>query len=123
MSRLVATALVTIVAFAGGSLVAMATDGQRAAAAASRDADEVSSGLLTHDADGYRYVYQLVTGREALYDLRTDSRRIRNLADTDADRTREMRRALESRLGVFSLESLRARHAGTIRTLRTLGYL
>ena len=111
------------VAFAVGSMAAVATDERRAADAASRDAEEVTSGLLTQDADGYRYVFQLVTGREALYELRTDPFRIRNLADTDPDRARAMRKSLESRLGVFTLDSLRWRHADTIRTLRTLGYL
>ncbi len=81
------------------------------------------SGAVTCDEDGWRYSYHLPTGAEGLFDLRTDPCQLHDLLRERPDVARRLRRGLESRLHVESLEALRAEHAETTRRLRSLGYL
>lgn len=79
--------------------------------------------LLTLEAHGYRYTYHIPTGGEGLFDRNSDPADLHNLlADRPAEAGR-MRREIERRLHVRSLESLRARCADSVERLRTLGYL
>jgi len=111
----------TIVAFAAGSTLAVVRAGEPRSTP--RAANPSDSGILTLDAEGYRYVYQAATGDEALYDLRADPHLLHDVISTHAPLATKMRAALELREHVESLDELRARHADTVRTLRSLGYL
>jgi hypothetical protein len=79
--------------------------------------------VLSYEGAGHRYTYHLVTGDESLYDVAADPRELRDLSRCRPELTRELRRALEARLHVDSIESLRAGKSDTIRRLRSLGYL
>jgi hypothetical protein len=108
-------AIAAVAAFAVGALAALVS----AEPAVAGRADSV----LTIDADGYRYTYQVVTGDESLFDLRADPHELHDLSRSRRALTLELRRALETKLHVDSLETLRTGKADTIRTLKSLGYL
>lgn len=93
-----------------------------ASGSASAD-DAVPSSVLVGDADGFRYEYHIPTGREGLYDADADPRRLVNVLPRHTETAAKCRRALEEKLQVPSLESLRARYADEIRRLHALGYL
>jgi hypothetical protein len=79
--------------------------------------------LLVETVGDYRYEFHVPTGREFLYDARSDERGLVNLIDDHADEAAACRRALETRLGPGALDAMRARYSDTIRRLRALGYL
>jgi hypothetical protein len=97
------------------------------AAAFARPAKETAAaaapGLYRYEADGFRYEYHAPTGGEGLYDLRSAGGVGDDVLDRHRDVAARCRRALERKLGVESLESLRAEYADTIRRLHALGYL
>ena len=111
-----AAAFAAAVAFAVGGLAAVVS-------AQPHDPAVPADGVLTYDAGGYRYTYHVVTGDESLFDLRADPRELHDLSRMQPSLARELRRALESKLDVDALGSLRGRAADKIRTLQSLGYL
>jgi hypothetical protein len=115
-SRLRWALALCLIALAAGTVVVAA--GCRDVAAC-----DAPPSVVSLEADGFRYEYHVPTATEAIYDLRADPQRIRNVAEENAARARRMRRALETRLEVASLEELRGEYADTIRRLRSLGYL
>jgi len=84
-------------------------------------AAEATPGLYCYEADGFRYEYHAPTGHEGLYDLRADS--VVDVLHNHAEVGARCRRALEKKLHVNSLESLRGEYDDTIRRLKALGYL
>jgi len=116
MHDLHTAALAAAAAFAVGCLAAAVSTPR------SQDAAP-TGGVVTYDAAGYRYSYQVVTGAESLFDLSTDPRELHDLSRSRPLLTRELRRALETKLRVDGLDTLRAREADRIRNLRSLGCL
>jgi len=114
--RILASALV---AFVAGAAIASV---ERAVAAAS-PAPDVNASVVTIDADGFRYAYHATTGTEVLFDVKRDPRLLVNVIEKHPLLAAAMRRSLEMRLRVDSLESLRALHSESIRRLQSLGYL
>ena len=107
-------------------LVAAAGVGLAAAFHASRDdaaANTTVAEVLVHEADGLRYEYHVPTGRESLYDARQDPRGLVNVLRAHPDKAANCRRAIEKKLGVPSLDALRARYEENARRLHALGYL
>lgn len=86
-------------------------------------AAETTPGLYSYEIDGFRYEYHAPTGHEGLYDLRTGSDDVVDVLRTHADVAARCRRALEEKLHVKSLETLRGQYDDTIRRLHALGYL
>jgi hypothetical protein len=84
---------------------------------------DLRASVLTIDEDGFRYAYHATTGTEALFDVKNDPRLLVNVLDDHPLLAGSLRRSLERRLHVDTLESLRALHADSIRRLQTLGYL
>jgi hypothetical protein len=84
--------------------------------------------ILQQDSgDGQlRFVYQVATGDETLFDIKKDPGMLRNLRNERPEDARRLREQLEGRLkqqlGVNSLEDLRAANRETIERLRSLGY-
>jgi len=85
-------------------------------------ADPVPS-VLRIEERGLRYTYHVISGSEALFDLRADPGSLRNLLPTRAAEAARLRRALERQLGVSSLEQLRESRRHRIEELKALGYL
>jgi hypothetical protein len=116
MHDLHAAALAAVAAFAAGGLAA--------AVWAQRFHDPVPTDpVVTLDAAGYRYSYQVVTGDESLFDIVADPRELHDLSGSRPLLTRELRRALETKLHVNALDKLRDGDADSIRKLKSLGYL
>ena len=86
-------------------------------------AAEATPGLYCYEADGFRYEYHAPTGHEGLYDLRTGPDALVDVLRRHADVAERCRRALEAKLQVNSLDSLRGEYGDTIRRLKALGYL
>ena len=86
-------------------------------------AAEAMPGLYCYEADGFRYEYHAPTGHEGLYDLRTGPDAVVDVLRRHADVAERCRRALEEKLHVNSLDSLRGEYGDTIRRLKALGYL
>jgi hypothetical protein len=111
-----AVVLAGAAAFAVGGLVAAVTTGARGSPTA-------AAAVLTYDAGDYRYTYHVITGDESVFDLRADPRELHDLSKSRPALARELRRALEAKMHVDDLETLRDGHADRIRTLKSLGYL
>jgi len=84
---------------------------------------ETSPGMYTYDAEGYRFEYHAPTGKEGLYDLRTDPNCLTSVLKDHEDVAKRCRSALTQDLKIERLEELRARYADEIRRLEALGYL
>lgn len=78
--------------------------------------------LLEIERDGLRWTYHLPSGTEALFDLATDPRCLRNLAPERGADCERLRKEAERREG-GSVESLREHYREQIERLRSLGYL
>jgi hypothetical protein len=107
--------------FVGASAVASPVEPLQAAAP-SVNVDELPM-VLVQEQDGFRYEYHVPTGRAALYRAAEDPHGLANVLLEHPDRAESCRRALQTRLRVSDLESLRARYQGTIDRLKALGYL
>ena len=79
--------------------------------------------LLTLESDGLRYTYHVVSGSEALFEVRHDPELLRNLLSELTEDARRLRRRLEKNLGVRSLDDLRESRCQEIEDLKALGYL
>jgi hypothetical protein len=79
--------------------------------------------VLRMEQDGYVYTYHVLSGTEALFDLRLDPRLLKNLAPSMPDRAFEMRRRLSFRYRVADLADLRKKEDPTRRSLEAHGYL
>jgi len=79
--------------------------------------------ILEHEEAGLRYTYHVLTGTESLHDVRTDPRLLLNLLSERPNEARRMRRVLEQRIGIESLDLLRRDLSDRIRALESLGYL
>ena len=81
---------------------------------------------LRIDRGGLRFTYHVPTGHEALFDVASDPKMLKNLAAERPDDARRLRAELEenvrSKAGVKSLEELRAAQREVIERLRRLGY-
>jgi len=86
-------------------------------------AAEATPGLYCYESDGFRYEYHAPTGHEGLYDLRTGRKSVVDVLGSHADVAARCRHALEAKLHVASLDSLRSEYGDTIRSLKALGYL
>ena len=84
---------------------------------------EISAGMYAYDAEGFRYEYHAPTGREGLYELRSDPNCLASVLKDHEDLAKRCRAALAKDLDVEKLEDLRARYADEIRRLKALGYL
>jgi hypothetical protein len=84
---------------------------------------ESSPGMYTYDAEGYRFEYHAPTGREGLYELRSDPNCLSSVLKQHEDVAKRCRAALAQDLNVERLEELRAKYADEIRRLEALGYL
>jgi len=82
----------------------------------------VPPSLLEIERDGLRWTYHLPSGTEALFDLTTDPRCLRNLAPERAADADRLRKEAERREGE-SVERLREHYREQIERLRSLGYL
>ncbi|MFN7973837.1 MAG: hypothetical protein U0166_16060 [Acidobacteriota bacterium] len=80
-------------------------------------------GVVVWHGDGLEYSYHVLTGTEALFDLKEDPRRLVNLAESRKETTRRLRAELEAHLRVRSLDELRQADKEKIARLRSLGYL
>lgn len=87
------------------------------------DAFSDDGSVLTLEARGYTYTYHVPTGGEALFDTDSDPGQLHNVLASHPGEASRMRRAIEQRLHVQSLEALRSRCADTVGRLRSLGYL
>ncbi len=131
MSRSLWPLACAVVAFGVGAALATGTTGApsidvravEARASSDAAADDPSAAVVSIDADGFRYAYHVTTGTEALFDLRDDPRQLRDVLPEHPELAKSLRRAVEERLHVESLDALRRRHADTIRRLQSLGYL
>ena len=85
--------------------------------------DSSVSPIVEEEQEGFRYSYHVPTGAECLVELGDRSRGVRNVIADHPDVAERLRNAARARLGVTSLESLRAGYADTIRRLEALGYL
>lgn len=79
--------------------------------------------VQTLDDGDLRYTFHAVTGMEAIFDLQSDPECRENIAAERPDDVDRLRLLLLERLGIGSLDVLRARHAGQTAQLRALGYL
>jgi hypothetical protein len=79
--------------------------------------------MYSYDAEGFRYEYHAPTGKEGLYELRTDPNCLASVLKDHEDVAKRCRAALAQDLKVEHLEELRARYADEIRRLEALGYL
>jgi len=107
------------------AVAACAWSGLRSAADTPRPGGRECGGLpafAVFDADGWRYEFHAVTGRERLVRL-ADVPNGENLADAEPEVTARMRTSLAADLGLESLEELREAHRDAIDRLRALGYL
>jgi len=84
---------------------------------------ETSPGMYSYDAEGYRFEYHAPTGKEGLYELRTDPNCLTSVLKDHQDVAKRCRAALAQDLKVERLDELRARYADEIRRLEALGYL
>lgn len=112
-----------LLAAAIGSGIALAADAIRDAdVRAAEEAARKSLGLVSTESDGFRYEYHAPSGRERLFDLRRDPKCLNDVSPVYPDRVREYRSRLATKLGVTSLDELRAPYAETIRRLELMGY-
>ena len=81
--------------------------------------------ILTYDTTGFRYEYQVVTGRESLFENCTGTRRFVDVSAGHAGTVAACRRALAEELGVSELSVLRRPDVDRdeIARLRAIGYL
>ena len=86
-------------------------------------AAEATPGLYCYEADGFRYEYHAPTGHEGLYDLHTGPDSVVDVLPSHTEVAARHRRALEAKLQVDSLDTLRGEYDDTIRRLKALGYL
>ena len=84
---------------------------------------QATPGLYCYESDGFRYEYHAPTGHEGLYDLRSGPDSVVDVLQSHADVAARCRHALETKLHVASLDSLRVEYDDTIRRLKALGYL
>ncbi len=75
------------------------------------------------EREGMLYSYHVITGTEALFDLRTDPECRKNLVTVRREEALRLRRELETDLELDSLDQLRDEDDPQIRILRSLGYL
>lgn len=111
------------VAFVAGAAFASVAGGRPTRGAETRWTGDLRASVVTIDADGFRYAYHATTGTEVLFDVKNDPRLLVNVIGDHPLLAAGMRRSLETRLHVDSLESLRVLHAESIRRLQSLGYL
>ena len=79
--------------------------------------------VLRYERGGLLYTYHVLTETEALFDLDSDPRCLKNLS---SDRWRDavaLRRRLEREIGVMSLHGLKNPDDPVLQRLRSLGYL
>jgi len=81
--------------------------------------------VLTYETAGFRYEYQLVTGRESLFETCNGTRRFIDVAGGHATTVAACRRALAAELGVSELSALRRPDVDrdAVARLRAIGYL
>lgn len=108
-----------VIALGIGALIACAARGTPPV----RVAGESRIPVVTLESEGFRYEFHVPTGTECLFDVNVDPRHRVNVISSNKDRARVQRVALEAKLGVQSLEDLRAPYADEIRRLEALGYL
>ena len=87
------------------------------------EGDPCEQAVVALEKDGVRYEFHVLTGTESLLDVRDDPDSLVNVLRGRESEAASLRRELEGKLGVSTLESLRARHAEAIRRLQALGYL
>jgi hypothetical protein len=105
---------------AAGCIAATLTaEGNEQQAAASN----APSAMVECEQNGFRYSYHAPTGTEGLYETGPGARSRLNVIADHRDLARDMRRTLETKLHVGSLDELRAAYADSIRRLQQLGYL
>jgi hypothetical protein len=110
-------------ALACGIVVTAVVAAATAFAHPEKDAAETIPGLYCCEADGFRYEYHAPSGYEGLYELRSAPGVVVDVIGSHSDVAARCRRALEERLHVRSLDSLRAEYHDTIQRLKALGYL
>jgi len=97
------------------------------ATAFARPATDVTTGsvpgLYCYESDGFRYEYHAPSGYEGLYEIPRTPGPVVDVIDRHRDVAARCRRALEEKLNVASLASLREEFSGIIHRLRALGYL
>jgi hypothetical protein len=90
---------------------------------ARRAAPAAAGAILVERSGAWEYTYHVVTGSEALFDLGSDPRRLRNLVRAEPELADSLRESLETRLGVSDLSALLAPDDPRRRALRAMGYL
>ena len=88
----------------------------------SMDSAEVPP-IVTCDDGNLRYTYHVLSGTEALFDLRVDPKCLANLAVGLPQTTSVLRNRLQRDLGVQNLGELRDPGDELYKSLRGLGYL
>jgi len=85
--------------------------------------DELPHVLLIEEGD-LLYTYHLLSGTEALFDVRRDPNHLRNLCPVRPEEAVALRMALTRKMGVADLLELRERSCNPLmKTLQGLGYI
>jgi hypothetical protein len=84
---------------------------------------EGGNSVLEFRQGGLVYTFHIPTGTEALFDLKKDPRSLNNLLPTMRKEGSAIRKLLEKKLRVDSLEDLRDENSPVLKSLRGLGYI
>jgi len=80
--------------------------------------------VLTIEEGDLLYTYHMLSGTEALFDVREDPNHVRNLCRVRTDDAVALRRELSTRFGVVDLRELREKSRDPLmERLQSLGYL
>ena len=102
---------------------ASVTHPRREAAVTPAPSPEPPAPFLTYDEGALRYTYHVISGQEGLFAVGTDPDCLANLADERPDDVRRLRKLLERKLHVVSLDDYRESQIEKIKRLHALGYL